>query len=60
MTLQIPVIPQKHLSESAFFSVIIATCLGSNSQNIKKTFEDSYIRAATMLPQTASNNSGFR
>ena len=29
---------------SAFFSVIIETCLAPNSQNIKKTLEDLYIR----------------
>ena len=45
---------------SASFSVIIATCLASNSQNIKKTFEESNIRPTTMLSQTASNSSDFQ
>ena len=45
---------------SAAFSVIIATCLAFNSQNIKKTFEGPYIRATKMLPQTASNGLDFQ
>ena len=45
---------------SASFSVTIASCLASNSQKIKKTIEDSYIWATTMLSQTVSNNSDFQ
>ena len=42
---------------SASLSVITTTCLASNCQNIKKIFEDSYIRATTVLSHTAPNSS---
>lgn len=48
---------------SASFPVVIATCLASIFQNIKKISEDSYIRATTMLKSNnsaASNSSGFQ
>ena len=47
-----------------FLSVCFFFCYYCNvfhiCQNIKKTFEDWYLRPATMLSQTASNSSDFQ